>query len=314
LRAVLVGGVGFLGAALAEKLSRDGWDVVVAARASSLRRRGFIARALGGMGVRVEARPGGLDASTLESLGGDVYYHLAGSISGPKRRMWEAHVGLAGEVAEAAGRLGARLVYVSAVTATGRIAGAGPGSRVVEEEAHMDPRLVRPETPFEETKAEGERLVASQRRLRWSIVRPGLLVGRWGYHPEWVWVARLSRLGLAPGLAWAPLSPVRGVAEVLELAGEGRYDNLWLNAVACTCDLYRVTGEACRLLRGGRCRRLEASRLLALARLAPPTSPAREAWAIARRRYIYASRRPQPEWPAPEEAAREWVEWWASRS
>ena len=223
--------------------------------------------------------------------------------------MWEAHVALARVALEAAEKLGARLVYVSAVSATGRIRGVRPGDRVVEEERHMDPGLVGPETPFEETKAEGERLVAGSRGVRWSIVRPGLIVGRWGYHSEWRWVARLARLGVAPGMAAAPLSPALGLAGVLELAGEGRYDGVWLNAVACTCDLYRATGEACRLLRGRPCRRLPSEPLLALARLAPATSPAREAAAMAARRYAYASRHPQPGWPEPEEAAREWVEW-----
>ncbi len=309
MRAVLVGGLGFLGAVLAERLAAGGWEVVVAARRSSVERRPGLARHLEGLGVRVEA-PASLTRRTLENLGADVYYHLAGSIRGPRRRMWEAHVGLARSAALAAAALGARLVYVSAVTATGRLRGRPPGSRVVEEERHMDPSLVGPETPFEETKAEGERAVASTPKLRWAIVRPGLIVGRWGYHPEWRWTARLARLGLAPDLDAAPLSPAGGLAALLEDAGSGGYDGAWVHAVACTCRLYEATGEACRLLRGRPCRPLPASGLLAsLGRLAPPASPAREASAIARRRYIYESRHRQPEWPTPAEAAGEWVEW-----
>jgi len=316
LRAVLVGGLGFLGAALAERLISDGWEVVVAARRSSAVRRPRLAGYLEGRGARLSLFEAEIDPKGLEALGGDVYYHLAGSIGGMSR-MWSAHVDLARVVVEAADGLGSRVVYVSAVTAPGRVAGAAAGSRVVEEERHLDPALVTPETPFEATKAEGERIIASHRGA-WSIVRPGLLVGRWGYHTEWRLVHALSRIGLAPDLECAPLSPVSGVSAILEAAGEGRYDGVWLNAVACTCNLSEATLEACRLIRGRPCRAIGVTGILkALGSIAPQDSPLKEAAVIAARCYRYESRHPQPPWPSPGDAAREWVEWlkwWGSTS
>jgi len=309
LRAVLVGGLGYLGAALAERLKGGGWDVVVAALRSSARRRPRLAGYLGGLGVKLSLAGGRLDADFLEGLGGDVYYHLAGRIRGSPDDFMESHAHLASRVLEAAGRLGARVVYISVVRATGRILGASRCSRVVEEDPHLDPARVRPETPYEASKAEGERRVASYKGP-WSIVRPGLLVGRWGYHGEWRVIAGLSRLRLAPSLPCVPITPVSGLTAILEMAGEGRYDGVWQNATACTCDLAEVSLEACRLLSGAGCWRLPAAWPLKLAGpVAPGGSPLRELWVMARRGYIYESKRPQPPWPSPREAAREWVEW-----
>ncbi|MEB2837401.1 MAG: NAD(P)-dependent oxidoreductase [Desulfurococcales archaeon] len=316
MRVVLVGGLGFLGAALSERLAGQGWRVVVAARRSSAQRRPRLASYLRGLGVELALAPGGIDAGFLEGLGGDVYYHLAGRIRG-SRGMWEAHARLAAVVVEAASRLGSRVVYVSSVRTPGRILGAGRCSRVVEEEPHLDHARVRPETPYERSKAEGERIVASYRGP-WAILRPGLLVGRWGYHTEWRLTALASKLRLAPSLPCVPVTPVSGLASMLAGAGEGRYDGLWVNALACTCDLSRVTLEACKRLTGGGCRRIPVAPLLGLAgRLSSEATPPRELWVMARRGYRYESRHPQPPWPSPEEAAAEWaswLKWWGSLS
>ena len=282
---VLVGGVGFVGARLAEHLSSEGETVIVVGRRRSAERRRRLARLLEGMrGVRLALAPGEVSARLLEEQGGDVYYHLAGKPGGPRRAQWEAHVGLLGRVVEAAGRLGARVVYVSSLAVSSDLhasRGLPPGSRALEEERHLE-GAARWETYHSETKAEGERLAASYRG-RWSIVRPGLVLGRYNYHPEARLLRALCRLRVFPASRWAPVVGAGGLAGLLARAGEGRYDGLWVHAVWGS-----LWDAAPRLCPGAT--RLDLGPLAALGRIAGRGSPLRLAWSILGRKYVWGSR------------------------
>ncbi|MEN2998986.1 MAG: NAD(P)-dependent oxidoreductase [Acidilobaceae archaeon] len=234
MQAVVVGGIGFLGANLVEVLSGQGHEVTVVGRRGSERKRPQIAAHLEKVGARLVLLPR-VEEKALAELGGDVYFYLIGKLSGSLQEFKEAHVTLLEETARAAASVGARVVHVSSIGAIGGIKGVKPGSTVYEEEEHLSGE--RDHWSFYEiTKAEGERaLVKMGRELkgRWSILRPGFLIGEWGYHPEWRLFRRALSLRLAPRFGIGlPIVHARDVTEVLLEAAEGNHDGRWLHVVS----------------------------------------------------------------------------------
>jgi len=280
--ALLVGGVGYIGYHLAGELARQGHRVVVLSRPGSVARRRRLAGGLRDMGARVVVGP--VSGEMVARSGADAVYYLPGKPGGPRESVWEAHYGVLKRVLPGVEELGARLVYVSSIAVTADLLRAPPGSVAVEEERHLvGPG--RPETFHSESKMEGERLTASYRG-RWSIVRPGLVYGgRYG-HFEWRLLRLACRFGLAPGSRWAPVVSVEGLARLLALAGEGRADRLWINAVEPRSML-----QALRRYCGARIG-LELGWLVGVGRIAGRGSVLRLAWSIVGRKNLFRSRHP----------------------
>jgi len=260
-----------------------------------------------------------ITVDALEAIGGDNYYYLIGVISGSLERQREAHVGLLERAVEAASRLGSRLIYVSNIGAIGEVAGLKPGSVVYEEEVHLDPSRHRHHGFQDATKAEGERLLvsrSSQLKGRWAILRPGLLVGPWGYHREWRLYKLMLDLRLAPSLGRGlPVVHVRDVAEVALEAGSGAYDGLWLNVVSPYYPDYSdLVMVGCKLL-SRRCLRVPVGWALALGArtlgaLAPKGSPIVLSLNLLRLGYRYSSRHLKSrDWRDPETMVRDFLEW-----
>ncbi len=292
----LIGGLGYVGYSLAAKLAGHGERVVVVARRRSLRLapRRAIAEALKSIGVNVVVVKGRrIEADDLERLEADVFYHLAGKISGPYRVQWEAHVGLLNRVLEAASRLGSRVVYVSSILAYGRDPRLPPGSMVYEEESLEDGRVRR--SVHARTKWEGEKLLAKEAPrvgIKWSIIRPGLVVGPMAYHMEWRLARAMARLRIYPSSP-ATINVVYSLdlAEILRRAGEGRFDGKWVHAVA---NYYPTVGElfglACRALAGTQCIGIPLDGLPYLARYAPPSTAAAAVGEALSWQYTFKSR------------------------
>ncbi len=310
----VVGGVGFVGANLAEELVGRGYEVTVIGRKSSANKRPKLARHLQSVGARLLLPPK-LERRVYERVAADVYYHVAGAVSGSLEAQRVPHVKLLDDIVRVAVELGSRIVYVSSIGAVGTVRGATAGTTIAEEERHLDPRVHVQESNHEITKAEGERLLvsASQRlRGRWSIVRPGLVFGPWGYHVEWRLSYRLSAMGISlDSSKRIPHIYSRDLARILADAGEGEFDGKWVNAVD---DLHPrlsdITGIMCREL-DRRCVRLNTWPLInALGRVAPKSSPLRVAYSIMRRGYVYSSRfLAGREWTPLEEQVKAFIEW-----
>ncbi len=290
MRVAVVGGVGYVGVNVVPRLAGAGHEVVVVARRSSIEKRPLLKRELERSGARIASFPA-LDSKTLAGLGADVYVHMAGAVDRPKHALWEAHVGLAESIVNAAVAVGARVVYTSAVAAVGRLPGAGPGSPVYD----GDPSSTRgvPESYYEETKARGEDVVAGARGLggKWSILRPGMVVGRHMTHPEWRALRALLRLGVAPVMGWeAPFAHRDDLAEAYLAAVEGRLDGVAVHVVSWHSDLWDLASRACEAA-GKRCRPLRWGLVLKLAGpLAPGVSRLKMAYLMYRRGYRYESR------------------------
>ncbi|MFN4046524.1 MAG: NAD-dependent epimerase/dehydratase family protein, partial [Acidilobaceae archaeon] len=311
---VVVGGLGYLGVNVVEELHRRGSQVTVVGRRGSEAKRPHITAHIRGMGLPMKLLES-LGAEELKTLGGDVYYYLVGIVSGSLEKFRKAHVELLGETVKAAGELGARVVYVSAISSIGEVKGVKPGSVIYEEEDHLNPELHKNYSYHGLTKAEGERLLRESRELRgrWSIVRPGLLLGPWAYHPEWSAYRRLLSMRIAPKLGRRiPLIHVRDAAEILAEAGEGVYDSLWVNAVAHHPDMSDIVREGCKHLRVG-CATIPlkpvVSLSLALKPLIPRGSPAAMTFELLSLNYEYKSRILRREWRSLEETVRDFLEW-----
>jgi nucleoside-diphosphate-sugar epimerase len=303
-----------LGANLVEELLSRGHDVVVVARRSSADKRPALKRHIEGLGAEVVLAPR-IDRRVMEGLGADVYYHVAGTVSGSLEAQRVPHVRLLAELIDAAETLGSRVVYVSSIGAIGTVRGAGEGAVVSEEETHLDPRGHVHDSNHEVSKAEGERLlVSSSPRLggRWSIVRPGLVFGPWGYHVEWRVSYRLASIGVSVDSSRGlPHIYSVDLARILARAGEGFFDGRWVNAVdPLHPRLSAITGLMCKELGRG-CVRVNAWPLLSLlGRLAPRSSPLRVAYSIMRRGYRYSSRHLSGHpWTPLEEQVRAFTRW-----
>ncbi|MGC9072251.1 MAG: NAD-dependent epimerase/dehydratase family protein [Acidilobus sp.] len=260
LRHVIVGGVGFVGVGLAAELSGTS-EVVVAARPGSARRRPRIARELKRLGAHV-ALSERLDVDFLERLSGDVYYHVAGKLWGSMKELEEAHVNLLGRAVSAASKIGARVVYVSSIGVGAEMRGVPRHSTVAEEEKHLDPAIFVHRGPYEVTKAKAERLLVSrgsELHGRWSIVRPALIFGPWGYEVQWRFILGMARRGLAPYANSRNMIYIGDLTRVLAEAGSGKYDGKWVYASdPRDIDLGDVATEICRQEKRG-CRRVNIS-------------------------------------------------------
>jgi nucleoside-diphosphate-sugar epimerase len=310
VRHVLVGGVGFVGINLAAEL-KGSHEVVVVARRSSMKRRPGLSNDLSKMGVDVAV----LDSITpeaLSKLGGDVYYHIAGKISGSYREFEEAHVGLLRQVIQAASQVSARVVYVSSTAVAAELRGVPRGSLVEEEDEHLNPKVFIHRTPYEVTKAEGERLLVSEgRRLggRWSIVRPSLVFGPWGYEAQWKITLWAAKRGLTLRFGSRNMVYSGDLARILAMAGSGAFDGRWVYANwPFDVDISDVGQTICRMLRKG-CHAVSARWAIRLA-AAVPSSPFKMMYRMLSNNYKYSSRYLSDFKFTPlEEAVSKFMEW-----
>lgn len=203
---VVVGGTGFLGSHLVERLAREGGGVTVVARRASWPWREAPARV---RLVAADVSSPTSDTALAEALrGADAVVNLAGVLARPgipEDRYRAVHVEGASRLAaaarrEAAARGGLRLVHVSTTGVLGPT-----GVEPVPEDAPP-----RPRTLYEATKLEGERavLAAAGEGLEVVVVRPGLVYGPRDLHLLAMFraVARGSFRLIAGGRAvWQPV-------------------------------------------------------------------------------------------------------------
>ena len=112
-----------------------------------------------------------LDAESLRSAFAqvDAAVHLAGVVSSTRACDFvEVNVEGTRAVARAASVAGVPLIHVSSLAAAGP---AGPSA------PHSETDTPRPVTPYGRSKLEGERVLAAERGLRWTILRPGAVYG-----------------------------------------------------------------------------------------------------------------------------------------
>ncbi len=292
MRHAVIGGIGFVGANLVEVLRGQGDDVIVVSRRSSASKRSRLTSFIQSTGASVVFMDN-ITPEGLVKLGADVYYHVAGKITGNMSTMMSSHVGLLKVIVEAASSVGSRVVYVSSAAVASEIRGLPRGSVVYEEERHLEKDVYVHKTPYEISKAEGERLlVASDEKLngKWSIVRPSLVFGPWGDQPQWRLVYRAARLGLALSFGSRNAIYSRDLALILAMAGRGSLDRRWVYANwPPDVDLSDIGMELCMKIKGKRCKSVSLRWALRMAS-AVPGSPFKMMYRMLKSNYKFRSR------------------------
>ncbi len=178
--ALITGATGFIGRTVASRLHDSGWRVLAVVRPGSRKPTP----------AGVERLTASLEARTLVAAcrSADIVIHLAGLTKAPSVNVFRrVNVDGTREVAEAARRLGARIVHVSSLAVAGP---ATPDSPAFEDDRP------RPLTAYALSKQLGEDAVRGTPELRWTILRPSAVYGLWDR--AFLPLFRLARHGLFP--------------------------------------------------------------------------------------------------------------------
>ncbi len=248
---LILGGLGYLGANIA-KFHRDmGHNVVIVCRKSSIYKRWFIYRDLRKMGVKffIEEKLQPLHLKRIVGKWGcpHIFYLTMGKLYASKKDMLNAHAILpylwSKHLIEK--RCKTLIVFISHAFQTScyKLSVYDRYIIVKEEDPHLEGCVLW--TAYEETKALGERLLMSIPHVKAKIIilRPGLLIGKWAYHPEWKALYTISKLGIRLGQGLRlPITPAQDIARIAYFLSEkenyiGLLDSNWYFATPYTIDL-----------------------------------------------------------------------------
>jgi dTDP-4-dehydrorhamnose reductase len=211
---LLIIGLGFIATEVAYFLSK-GHEVTVTYRALNPVKEKYV-KILQGEGVRAVKLDVLKESEKLEGLvsDSDVVVNFVGEISGTEEGLRASNVEVPKAIAEAVRKRGRLMIHASASTygLTG----------YVKAEEKLGEGL-RPSTPFERTKLEGELEVYRALGERAIIMRPTLVYGRFNAHVQFVQIYKLVKLGIVPklDLTFMPVS-ARYLALAVDAVAKGR--------------------------------------------------------------------------------------------
>ncbi len=215
---LVLGGTGFIGRRLVEKLLAGGYRVRAAGRSA-----GEALRELGSTKLEIMRTDMRAAADIERALDGiDVVYHLATSNSKTKAQFLEREVEPSRLLAEACLKKGVkRLIYTGTIDSYY----AGKDAGKITEDTPLDPKIDR-RNNYAQAKAQIERMLTDLHKTRGLplvIARPGIVIGRGGNPFHWG-VANWRSEGVcevwAEGLNKLPLVLVDDVAAGLVLCME----------------------------------------------------------------------------------------------
>ena len=199
----LVAGVGYLGFNLSEIYRRRGFEVIILTRERSISKRPYIIKKLLDLGVKFEIFPSILPNHVKQLI--DKYgvpyliYYLAGTNKGSIGNMRYIHGNLSYKMLKDLvdrGVDGFNYIHVSAYN---------PGKIV---------------SGYIESKVYGEKLldkVEVKDDINVYVIRPGLLVGKYPYHPEWLMMYEISRHGfIVETNSKTAFTPIKEIPDIID--------------------------------------------------------------------------------------------------
>ncbi len=254
---LILGGLGFLGANVSEFHREKGDDVLIVCREKSIRKRWFLYKQLKEIGVRFLIRDTINPALILDILrkwGTPlIFYNVIGKLQGKRRDLIYSHVTLpytwSREIIKKEEET--LIIYVSHAFQFNcyKIIEKGKTILVEEEDEHLGNCITK--TVYEETKALGERLILSieSKRCKIVILRPGLLVGRYSYHPEWKILYKLANKGIIVGNGIRmPVTPAIDIPRIGRLLLDKDLNRDWFHVVPYTVDMGDLHGLMIKLM------------------------------------------------------------------
>lgn len=225
---LLLGGLGYLGANIAEYHRQQGEKVIIVSRERSVSRRWFIYEELRKQGVKfyVKRQLSPDYADDIINKYGDpsILYLTIGKLRGKEENMKNSNAILPYLWSKRVFERGCEtlVIYIShafQLKCYKKIK-EKKETIILEEDRHLSKCLFN--TSYEKTKALGEKLILSIKHNSGSIAifRPGLLIGRWAYHVEWRLIYQISKLGIrvidGPRLPITPAKDIPKAASFLQ--------------------------------------------------------------------------------------------------
>jgi len=171
-----------------------------------------------------------------------IFYNVIGKLQGKRRDLVYSHVTLPYTWSKEIIKRGERtlIIYISHAFQFNcyKILEQGETILIEEEDKHL--RNCIPTTVYEETKALGERLVLSidPKQCKIVVLRPGLLVGRYSYHPEWKILFKLAKKGIIMGNGIRiPVTPAIDIPRVASFLLDKDLDRDWFHVAPYTVDM-----------------------------------------------------------------------------
>ena len=292
IKNAIIGGVGFVGINIATELAKQS-KVIVISRGSSIKKRPNITKKLREIGSELVIVDK-IDYQSLKGIDADNFIYTIGKLSGDLKTMMDAHVYILNDVIKISKETSSRIVYISSIASIGE-AKFEKGSIIYEEENHLDSNLFSQKTPYEISKAEGERLILKNKKElnnKYVILRPSTVFGPYAYEPQWKAVYSLSKRNIKIKIGGENLVYSKDLARIVKLSTEGNFDGKWIYVNwPQKVDIEKVSSYLCNYFKKRRCLTIPLKGLIKIGNyISLPSSPIKMIYRSIKSSYIYKSK------------------------
>ncbi|MGC8572956.1 MAG: NAD-dependent epimerase/dehydratase family protein [Caldisphaera sp.] len=292
IKNAIIGGVGFVGINIATELAKQS-KVIVISRGSSIKKRPNITKKLREIGSELVIVDK-IDYQSLKGIDADNFIYTIGKLSGDLKTMMDAHVYILNDVIKISKETSSRIIYISSIASIGE-AKFEKGSIIYEEENHLDSNLFSQKTPYEISKAEGERLILKNKKElnnKYVILRPSTVFGPYAYEPQWKVVYNLSKRNIKIKIGGENLVYSKDLARIVKLSTEGNFDGKWIYVNwPQKIDIEKVSSYLCNYFKKRRCLTIPLKGLIKIGNyISLPSSPIKMIYRSIKSSYIYKSK------------------------
>lgn len=273
-RNAIIGGIGFVGANIAEELIKSS-EVYIVTRKSSIDKRPNITKRLKELGAEINILDR-FDYKNLSKIDADNYIYTIGKLSGSLNAMMEAHANILGELIKVAKEKSSRIIYISSIASIGEIRD-NTNKVIYEEDEHLKKDVFIQKTPYEISKAEGEKLLIKNKddlKNKFVILRPSTVFGPYAYETQWKALYNLAKRNIKVKLGGENLVYSKDLARIVNISTDGKFDSKWIYVNwPEKIDLEKVSDYLCKYFGKKKCITIRLRGLIKLGYyLSPPSS------------------------------------------